>query len=40
MEKKKEKKSSRYPSCSNVWNSQDSNAFSVKQLYIFVKFLL
>jgi hypothetical protein len=35
-----EKKSSRYHSCSNVWNNEDSSAFSIKLLDIFVKFLL
>ncbi len=33
---KKEKKTSRYHCCSNVWNSEDSNAFSVKLLDILV----
>jgi hypothetical protein len=28
--KKEKKKSSRYHCCSNVWNNEDSNAFSVK----------
>jgi hypothetical protein len=34
--KKREKKSSKYHCCSNVWNSEDSNAFSVKLLDILV----
>jgi len=34
----KEKKSSRYLCCSNVWNSEDSNAFSIKLFYILVFF--
>jgi hypothetical protein len=36
---KKERKSSRYHSCSNVWNSADSNAFSIKILDFIVDFL-
>jgi hypothetical protein len=28
--KKRKKESSRYHCCSNVWNNEDSNAFSVK----------
>jgi hypothetical protein len=38
--KTKFKKISRHHSCSNVWNSEDSNAFLVKLLDICVKFLL
>jgi len=38
MEKKK--KSSRYHSCSNVWNNKDSYEFLIRLLDIFVKFLL
>ncbi len=33
---KKIKKSSRYHCCSNVRNSEDSNAFSMKLLYIYI----
>ncbi len=28
--KKRKKESSRYHCCSNVWNNEDSNAFSIK----------
>ncbi len=36
--KKKKTKSSRYHSCSNVWNSEDSNAFLLKILDFLLNF--
>jgi hypothetical protein len=38
--KKRKRKSSRYHCCSNLWNTEDSNAFSVKLLDILGVFFL
>jgi len=34
----KKNKSSKYHSCSNVWNSENSNVFSIKLLLFFVEY--